>query len=404
VPDRRRPRYRELRALLRPARFEPNPTARRLGRALTIGDLRAAARRRVPRSVFDYADGGADDEISLLRARQLYRDLELRPSVLRDVTTVSLATPMLGRPAAAPFAFAPTGFTRMMHTAGERAVARVAQRHEIPYALSTVGTTSLEDVAAAAPDGRRWFQLYMWKDRSISADLMSRAKAAGYEALVLTVDCPIAGTRRRDVRNGFTIPPSLTLSTFLGAALHPSWLVDFLTSEPLTFASLGSWDGSGGANMVATLFDAGVDITGLEWVRARWDGPLVVKGIQSVADAHRMVDAGADALVVSNHGGRQLDRAPTPLRVLPDIVDAVGERVEVYCDSAITSGADIAAAIALGARATLVGRAYLYGLMAGGERGVDRAAEILTRELRHTMQLLGVTAVHELERHHVRLP
>jgi L-lactate dehydrogenase (cytochrome) len=232
---------------------------------------------------------------------------------------------------------------------------------------------------------------------------MARAKAAGFEALQLTVDVPVAGSRLRDTRNGFSIPPALSVKTVLDAGMHPAWWMNLLTTRPLTFASLSSWDGTVG-ELLDKLFDPTMTIADLEWLRASWDGPLVIKGIQSVADAKLVTEAGADAIVLSNHGGRQLDKAPVPLRLLPDVVEAVGGRTEVWMDTGITSGSDIVAALALGADATMVGRAYLYGLMAGGERGVDRAAEILTREVRRTMALLGVSSVGELGPQHVRLP
>ena len=400
---RQLPKWSELKPLLRTKPVELNATERRLSRAFTINDLRSIARRRTPRSVFDYTDGAAEQEVSLYRARELFHNLEFNPSILRDVGELDTTTSMLGRPSALPFAFAPTGFTRMMNHEGERAVARVAQRHGIPYALSTLGTTSIEDVAAAAPTGRNWFQLYVWRDRAAGEDLMKRAKAAGYEALILTVDAPVAGARLRDLRNGFSIPPALTLKTIADGALHPSWWINLLTTPPLTFASLHAWQGTV-ADLMNSLFDPTMTIADLEWVRAFWDGPLILKGIQTVDDARRVVDAGADAVVLSNHGGRQLDRAPVPLRLLPDVVAAVGDRAEIWLDTGIMSGADIVAALALGAKATMVGRAYLYGLMAGGERGVDRAAEILTKEIRRTMQLLGVRTVSELEPRHVNLP
>jgi L-lactate dehydrogenase (cytochrome) len=403
MTQRQIPKWSELRPLLRAKPLRLDPTERRLADALTIGDLRTVARRRTPRSVFDYTDGAAEAEISLRRARSLFRDLEFQPSVLQDVSAVDTTTSMLGKPAAVPFSFAPTGFTRMMHHEGERAVVRVAERRGIPYALSTMGTTSIEDVAAEAPDARKWFQLYVWKDRSAGEDLMARAKAAGFEALQLTVDVPVAGARLRDTRNGFSIPPALSVKTVLDAGTHPAWWINLLTTAPLTFASLQSWDGTV-AELLDKLFDPTMTIADLEWLRASWDGPLIIKGIQTVADARRVVDAGADAIVLSNHGGRQLDRAPVPLRLLPDVAEAVGDRAEVWVDTGILSGADVVAALALGADATMVGRAYLYGLMAGGERGVDRAAEILTREVRRTMALLGVGSVTELGPQHVRLP
>ncbi len=401
--DRQIPRWSELKPLLRPKPVLLNPTDRRLADALTIADLRRVARRRTPRSVFDYTDGAAEAEISLRRARSLFRNLELRPSILQDVSAIDPTTRFLGKPAAVPFAFAPTGFTRMMHHEGERAVVRVAERRGIPYTLSTMGTTSIEAVAAAAPAARKWFQLYVWKDRAAGEDLMARARAAGFEALQLTVDVPVAGARLRDTRNGFAIPPALALRTVLDAAAHPAWWLNFLTTEPLTFASLSTWRGTV-ADLLDKLFDPTVTIADLEWLRSSWDGPLIIKGIQTVADARLVADAGADAIVLSNHGGRQLDRAPVPLRLLPDVRDAVGDRTEVWVDTGIMSGADVVAAIALGADATMVGRAYLYGLMAGGERGVDRAAEILTREVRRTMALLGVRSISRLGPQHVRLP
>ncbi len=403
MTERQIPRWSELRPLLRAKPIRLDPTERRLADALTIADLRRVARRRTPRSVFDYTDGAAEAEVSLRRARTLFRNLELRPSILHDVSAVDTTTTMLGKPAAVPFSFAPTGFTRMMHHEGERAVARVAERRGIPYALSTMGTTSIEDVAAAAPGARKWFQLYVWKDRSAGEDLMARARAAGFEALQLTVDVPVAGARLRDVRNGFSIPPALSVKTVLDAGTHPAWWLNLLTTAPLEFASLSTWDGTV-AELLDALFDPTMTIADLEWLRATWDGPLVIKGIQTVEDARRVTDAGADAIVLSNHGGRQLDRAPVPLRLLPDVVEAVGDRTEVWVDTGILSGADVVAALALGADATMVGRAYLYGLMAGGERGVDRAAEILTREVRRTMALLGVRGVDELGPQHVRLP
>lgn len=379
-----------------------NTTDRRLAATASIADLRLLARRRAPRAVFDYTDGGAGDELAMQRSREAYARIEFRPNVLRDVSDVDATTEILGRPAAAPVVFAPTGFTRMMHTEGETAVARVAARAGIPYALSTMGTTSIEALADAAPEARRWFQLYLWRDREASRDFISRAQASGYEALVLTVDTPVAGPRLRDVRNGLTIPPSLSLRTFVDGALHPAWWFDLLTTEPLEFASLNRFEGTV-AELVGGLFDPAATIADLAWLRSIWAGPLVVKGILTAEDARAAVDVGADAIVVSNHGGRQLDRAVTPLEALPAVVEAVGDRAEVYVDGGIMSGADVVAAVAQGARAALVGRAYLYGLMAGGERGVQRAADILLREVSSTLALLGVTRVADLGPHHLRI-
>jgi L-lactate dehydrogenase (cytochrome) len=396
------PRWTEFRELVRPRRAAGGRTVGRIDRAVTVADLREIARRRVPRAVFDYTDGAAGAEISLRRSREAFERVEFRPLVLRDVSAVDTSTTLLGARSALPLVFAPTGFTRLMHTEGESAVGRVAERIGVPYALSTMGTTSLESLAEAAPTGRRWFQLYLWRDREASAALVERARAAGYEALVLTVDTPVAGPRLRDVRNGFTIPPALTARTVGNAALHPRWWVDLLTTPPLEFASLRSWGGTV-AELVDRVFEPAAVLADVRALRASWPGALVVKGILDADDARAVVDAGADAVVVSNHGGRQLDRSPTPLEQLPAIVAAVGDRAEVYIDGGILDGADVVAAVASGARACLIGRAYLYGLMAGGEPGVQRVADILTREVTRTMQLLGVTSVAELTSDRVRL-
>ncbi|PFG20549.1 alpha-hydroxy acid oxidase [Serinibacter salmoneus] len=400
--QRQLPDLRELSELIRLRPFDPDGTRRRLAKALTVADLRDLAMRRTPRSVFDYTDGAAEAEISLRRARRTFANLEFHPAILQDVSQVDTTTDMLGTRAALPFSFAPTGFTRMMHTEGESAVARVAERHGIPYALSTMGTTSIEDVAAAAPGARKWFQLYVWRDRSRGEDLMARAKAAGFDALQLTVDVPVAGARHRDTRNGFAIPPQLSLRTIADGAMHPNWWIDLVTTPPLEFASLDSWDGTVG-ELLDSLFDPTMTMADLEWLRENWDGPLVIKGIQTLADAKKVSAAGADAVVLSNHGGRQLDRAPVPLRLVPQVREAIGERTQVWVDTGIMSGGDIVAAIALGAHATMVGRAYLYGLMAGGERGVERAVEILSGEIRRTMTLLGVNAIEDLNPGHVTL-
>jgi L-lactate dehydrogenase (cytochrome) len=395
VTKRRLPRPEELAQILRPKPLILNPTDRRLANAHTIADLRTIARRRSPRAVFDYTDGAAELEDSLRRARQAYRRVEFHPNVLRGVSDVDTSTEILGKRSALPFAFAPTGFTRMMNHEGERAVARVAQDAGIPYALSTMGTTSIEDVAEVAPEARRWFQLYVWRDRAAGTDLMRRAAEAGYDTLLLTVDTPVAGARMRDVRNGLTIPPALTLRTFLDGAIHPAWWMNLLTTEPLTFASLSSWGGTV-AELINEMFDPTLNYDTLAWVRETWQGKLVVKGIQNADDARDVVKAGADAVLLSNHGGRQLDRAPTPLELLPSVLDQVQGAAEVWVDTGILSGGDIVAALARGADACLVGRAYLYGLMAGGERGVRRSVEILRAEIVRTMQLLGVRTLADL--------
>jgi L-lactate dehydrogenase (cytochrome) len=288
-----------------------------------------------------------------------------------------------------------------MHTEGEIAGCTAAAEKGIPFVLSTMGTTSIEDVAAAAPGGRNWFQLYMWKDRDRSLALVERAQKAGFESLVLTVDVPVAGARLRDVRNGLTIPPSLTPSTILNAIPRPGWWWNFLTSEPLTFASLASWNGTV-AELIDSIFDPTVTFDELKWIRKQWSGGLVVKGIQNVEDARLAVAAGADAILLSNHGGRQLDRAPVPLYLLHETVKEVGKYAEIHLDTGIMHGSDIITAIASGATFTWVGRAYLYGLMAGGREGVDRTLSILEEQMIRTMKLLGVRSLDELGPEHVK--
>jgi L-lactate dehydrogenase (cytochrome) len=402
VTARRLPRWSELRSILQPKPIQFG-AGRRLAKAYTVRDLREIALKRMPRAVFDYVEGGADEEISIQRSLAAFRRVEFHPAVLRDVSTVDTSTTILGRPAAFPLALAPTGFTRMMHHEGEPAVARAAARAGVPYALSTMGNTSIEDLALEAPDTVKWFQLYVWRDRAHSKDLMDRARSAGYDALLLTVDVPVPGARLRDARHGLTIPPALTLRTLLDGARHPAWWFNLLTTEPLQFASFGGGSPQRLAGLSRGMFDPAVTFDDIEWMRQSWSGALVVKGIQSVADARQVVDRGVDAVVVSNHGGRQLDRAPVPLELLPKVVDAIGDRAEVLLDTGVRSGADIVAAVALGARACLVGRAYLYGLMAAGQAGVERATDILGDEFTRTLQLLGVRRVADLDRSVVSL-
>jgi L-lactate dehydrogenase (cytochrome) len=400
--QRQLPRRKDLAPLLQFKRREGDATQRRLAKAHTIWDLRRLAKRRTPAGPFDYVDGAADGEVGLRRAREAFEDLEFRPGILRDVSRTDLSTTVLGARTALPFAMAPTGYTRMMHAAGERAVVAAAERAGVPYALSTMGSTSIEQVAQTAPTARKWFQLYLWKDRELSLELVSNAKDAGYEALIVTVDVPTGGNRLRDLYHGMTIPPQLTLKTFVDASYRWEWWFNFLTTEPLKFAFDKKGEGAL-ADIVAKLYDPTVTFDDLAWIREAWDGPLIIKGIQTVRDAERVMDHGADGVIVSNHGGRQLDRAPVPLHLLPEIVDAVGARGTVMLDTGIMNGGDIVAALALGADLALVGRAYLYGLMAGGEAGVTRCIEILAAEVERTMKLLGVGSVDELCPDHVRL-
>jgi len=352
--------------------------------------------------VFDYVEGAAELELSKDRAVGAFDRVVFSPHVLRDVVTVDAATTILGRKAAMPVVFGPTGFTRMMHAAGEPAVARAAGRAGIPYTLSTLGTTSLERLAAEAPTTDRWFQLYVSKDRGRSSELIERAAASGYTTLVLTVDVPVAGARHRDVYNGLTFPPSLTGRTILGMVRKPRWLFDVLTTEPLAFESLGAANDV--MTLINTVFDPSVTVADIDWLRTQWSGAIVVKGVQRVDDAIEVVAAGVDGVAVSNHGGRQLDRAVTPLELLPLVVDAVGETAEVYLDGGVRSGADVAAAVAFGARAAFVGRLYLYALMAGGESAVDHLTALLREDYGRTLKLLGVTTTAELDRDLVSLP
>ena len=398
--QRRLPKVKDLAPLMHFKTPEFNAKKRRLDAALTIADLRSIAMRRTPRAAFDYTEGAAESEISLTRARQAFEDIEFTPAILRDVSTVSTGWEVLGAPVALPFGIAPTGFTRMMQTEGEVAGAGAAAAAGIPFSLSTMGTTSIEDVKKANPEGRNWFQLYMWKDRDRSMALVDRAAAAGFDTLLVTVDVPVAGARLRDKRNGFSIPPQLTASTVVNAIPRPEWWINFLTTEPLAFASLDRWSGTVG-ELLDTMFDPTVTFDDLTWIKAQWPGKVVVKGVQSLADARRLADLGIDGITLSNHGGRQLDRAPIPFHLLPDVAREVGSELEVHLDTGIMSGADIVASVALGARFTLVGRAYLYGLMAGGRAGVDRTIQILGDQITRTMRLLGVNSLEELNPAHV---
>jgi L-lactate dehydrogenase (cytochrome) len=397
---RRLPKYKDLRPLMNFKAPEFDARKRRLQGALTIADLRDIAQRRTPKAAFDYTEGAAEAEISLKRARQAFEDIQFTPSILRDVSRVDMTSEVLGGPVALPFGIAPTGFTRMMQSEGEIAGAGAAAAAGIPFSLSTMGTTAIEDVKAANPTGRNWFQLYMWKDRDRSMALVDRAAAAGFDTLLVTVDVPVAGARLRDKRNGFSIPPQLTAGTVINAIPRPEWWINFLTTEPLAFASLDRWSGTVG-ELLDTMFDPTVTFDDLAWIKEQWPGKLVVKGVQNVDDARQLASMGVDGITLSNHGGRQLDRAPIPFHLLPVVVREVGMDTEVHLDTGIMSGADIVASVALGAKFTLIGRAYLYGLMAGGREGVDRTIEILAEQIARTMRLLGVSTLEELTPAHV---
>lgn len=398
-----------LRSVLRFRRLELDPVARRLARAASVADLRAIARRRLPRGVFDYIDGGAEDERTLAANSAAFGAVTFRPRVLRDVGEVDPSTTVLGRPLPLPLALAPTGFTRIADPDGELAVARAAARAGLPYTLSTLSTRSIEEVAAASA-GPKWFQVYVWRDRGLVKEMIGRAATAGYEALVLTVDTAVLGRRERDVRRGFSLPPKIGLGTLVDGALHPGWTWRFLRSDAIRFAnvqgSAGPSDGTTAVTLsdyVNTQFDPRLSWRDVEWMRSEWHGPLVIKGIQTVEDARLAVEAGVEAIALSNHGGRQLDSAPAPLDLVAPVADAVGDRIEIICDGGVRRGSDIVKAVALGARACMAGRAYLYGLGAAGERGVDHVLGLLDADVRRTMALVGASSVAELGRELVDL-
>lgn len=396
------PRISELKDLLKFRKIELDARKRRLSRALTIWDLREIAKRRTPKGPFDYTDGGSEREISLNRSRDIFRQIEFQPRILHDVSRVDTSAAVLGETFALPVGIAPTGFTRMMHAEGELAGARAAEKFNVPFTLSTLGTTSIEDVCLGAPQGSNWFQLYMWKDRNASMKLVERAKSCGVKNLVLTVDVPVAGSRLRDVRNGLTVPPTISLKTIVDALPRREWWWNFLTTKPLEFASMSHWNGTV-AELLDFMFDPTMTFKDLAWLRKQWNGNLIVKGVQTLEDAKQVARAGADAVILSNHGGRQLDRAPVPLMLVHEVSKELKKDLEVHVDTGIMSGADVVASIALGAKFTYIGKAYLYGLMAGGQEGVERSLEIIKSEIIRTMKLLGVKDLSELNPKHVRL-
>jgi L-lactate dehydrogenase (cytochrome) len=393
-----------LRSVLRFRGFTADAEVRRLARAANVDDLRRIARRRLPRGVFDYIDGGAEDERTMAANRQGFARLTFRPRVLRDVSAVDPSTALLGRRLPIPLVLAPTGFTRIAHPQGELAVARAAARAGIPYSLSTLSTRSIEEVAAVS-DGPKWFQVYVWRDRGLVKEMVDRAASAGFEALVLTVDSVVLGRRERDVRRGFELPPKIGLATLIDGAVHPGWTWAFVRSEPIRFANVvGRTVGDGAdavslAEYVSAQYDQGLTWADVEWLRSIWAGPLVLKGVQTVDDARLAADAGVEAVALSNHGGRQLDGAPAAIDLVAPVADAVGDRVEIICDGGARRGSDIVKAVALGARAVMAGRAYLYGLGAAGERGVDHVLGLLDADVRRTMALIGAQTIDDLGRH-----
>jgi L-lactate dehydrogenase (cytochrome) len=388
----------EIRELVHVGRGEAPYGVPALARCYSIGDLRRLARRRLPAAALGYLEGGGEDEWTLRRNREAFGEVELVPRVLRGVSQAETGTTVLGTRMPLPLALAPIGSPRMFHHEGELAAARAARQAGLPYGVSTLATQPLEAIAEAAQGSALWFQLYLWGDRSAARKLVTQARAAGYRALLLTADTAVRSKRERELRHGIVLPnPELTLRTVVNGARHPGWAWHFLTSPALGFPNL-SMDGATSRQRLTQMFDGTVDWADLDWIRQEWDGPIALKGVLSPDDARRAADEGVDAVIVSNHGGRQLDHVPAALEALPGIADAVGDRVEVLFDSGIRRGSDIVTALALGARAVLVGRAHLYGLAAAGEAGVRHAIDILADELRTSMALCGAATVADLDR------
>ncbi len=376
-------------------------------RAHNIADLRLMARARVPRMVFDYIDGGADDEHTMRNNVARFRDYQLTWDALKDVSQISTATTVLGSPIALPFILCPTATQRLFNPrAGETAVARAAAAAGIVYSLSTLATTSIENVTAAS-NGAKWLQLYIWRDRGLVREMLARAKVAGFTAAILTVDIPVAGNRERDLYNEFTVPPRLTARTISQALACPRYLWKLWTSPPLrpeNVVHAVPAIGSGMAEFLDRQMDRTLTWKDLDWIIEAWGGPFAIKGITTVADAERCVASGVKGVWVSNHGGRQLDTAPPTIDVLDAIVQAVGDRADVILDGGIRRGTDIIKALSLGAKAVGIGRAYLYGLAAAGEAGVTRAIDILASELRRDLALIGCADVRKIPKHCVIPP
>ena len=390
-------------SVVRFKRFEANPSLRRLAKAASVADLRRLAQRRLPRGVFDYIDGGAEDERTLSDNVSAFANVSFRPRVLRGLSDVRIGSSILGNTLEYPLILAPTGFTRIADPQGELAVARSAARAGLPYTLSTLSTRSIEEVRSVS-DGRLWFQVYAWRDRGLLKEMIDRAAAARFEALVLTVDTAVLGRRERDIRHGFSLPPTIGLKTIVDGVRHPSWTWSFIRSEPIRFANVIGREVGDGASPVRlsdyinTQFDSGLSWRDVDWLRSVWDGPVVLKGVQTVEDARLAVKVGVEAIALSNHGGRQLDGAPAILGLVAPVSDAVGGEIEIICDGGIRRGSDIVKAVALGASAAMAGRAYLYGLGAAGDMGVDRVLEWFRNDLIRTLNLIGVSSFEELDR------
>jgi len=392
-----------IRSVVKFRKLEINRTNRLLRKAANVDDLRKLAKRRLPIGVFDYIDGGAEDEITLRKNVEAYKKVSFKPRVLRDMANIDTSTSLFGRRLDFPLVLAPTGFTRIAHSEGELAAVRAATRAGIPFTLSTMATRSIEECASVAEsDTRLWFQIYTWKDRSVVKNLVERADAAGFEAVCLTVDTAVLGRRERDVRRGFTLPPEVGLGTIIDGIKNPGWTWDFLTADPIRFANvegLTSIDGSKAVDLAEHMksqFDPGLSWSDVEWLRSIWKGPILIKGIQTVEDALIAVDSGVEAIAISNHGGRQLDGAPAPFDLLPEVAEAIQNRLEIICDGGVRRGSDIVKAVSLGATAVMAGRPYLYALGACGERGVDHVLGLLHEGVERTMALTGAASVDDL--------
>lgn len=372
-----------------------SPRKRATNKAQTIRDLANTARKRVPKVVYDFVEGSALDEIGYARSADAYSRVQFNSKIMRDVTEVDASETIFGFKTDLPIIFAPTGYTRLMHHVGEPAVAAAAEKNNLIYTLSTMGTTSPKELAQAVPGVHRWLQLYVMQNREDSLAIIKQARENGFDTLVLTVDTPVSGLRLRDLRNGLTIPPRIKLTTVFAIARKPIWWLNLFTTKKLEFAAFRGWDKSL-VELAATIFSPNITFADVKWLRKEWDGPIVVKGVQSVADAQELARLGVDGIVLSNHGGRQLDRGPVPLEILPQVVKAVGNKVDVYIDGGIMSGQDAYASISLGAKAVFVGRAYLYGVMSDGQRGVEKAIEILRRDFLNTMALTGNRTLKEV--------
>jgi len=392
------PRWKNIKPLLGWSLPKDPFADRKLKKVVNLAEMRLLSKKRVPKAVFDYVDGGANDELAYARSQEIYSRVEFRARVLRDVSKIDLTADIVGQKSALPIIFAPTGYTRMMYYQGEVMIAKVCEENDLVYNLSTMGTTSSKEIGDQVPTVRRWFQLYLWRDRSQSLKFIEEAQAAGFEGLMLTVDTAVGGIKWRDMRNGLTVPPKIGLKTFLDMALKPKWWANLLTTAPLEFATFRNFN-KPLSEIAAKVFDPAVTFEDVKWLRSVWKGKLIIKGIQTVSDAVELKNIGVDAIVLSNHGGRQLDRSVVPLELLPQVRSAIGPKgngPQIFIDGAIMSGADVLAAIALGADAVLIGRAYLYGAMSAGKKGVEKVVEMLRFEMETAMKLLGAKDLSEL--------